>query len=310
MRRSALRDGRRRFLALGTGAGLGLLLGCGGGDSGSPNGPTASPTPSPPIGDGPWNHDLKMAWSGDGATFDSPSLFLKAGGVPSLARLADGRLLSAFQWFPDRSSPSWDRVATRQSLDGGGSWSDPQPVSIAGLPSSYQRPFDPTLVALPDGRVRIYFTSNPDGNPTGGDQNGFYSAIGSDGVNFTWEAGTRFWPGKSVVDCAALYWGGVFHLTAPAGSPTGGAYHAVAADGLTFTRLEDIASSEQENWTGNLLAVGSLLRFYGTANVKGMWFRESADGSAWTQPRYLGLNGGDPAVVQTLDGRFLAVFVS
>lgn len=295
---------------MGSGAGLGLLLSCGGADPGSPSGATASPTPPPTTGDGPWNHDLKMAWSTDGATFDSPGLFLKAAGVPSLARLADGRLLAAFQWFPDRGSPSWDRVATRQSLDGGGSWSDPQPIAVQGLPSTYQRPFDPTLVALPDGRVRIYFTSNPEGNPTGGDQNGFYSAIGSDGVNFTWEPGSRFWPGKSVVDCAALYWAGSFHLLAPAGSPSGGAYHAVAADGLSFTRLDDIAASEQENWTGNLLAVGPLLRFYGTASAKGMWFRESADGAAWTQPRYLGLNGGDPAVVETPGGRFPIVFVS
>ena len=113
-----------------------------------------------------------------------------------------------------------------------------------------------------------------------------------------------------MVDCAALYWDGSFHLTAPSGSPTGGAYHAVAPDGLSFTRLTDILSSEQENWTGNLLAVGSLLRFYGTATVRGMWFSESADGSAWTQPRYLGLNGGDPAVVQGPDGRYLIVFVS
>ena len=291
----------------------GGLIGCGSSDGP----PSATPRATPavagtPTGQGPWLNDLRIASSTDGRTFDSATLFQKSSGVPSLARLPDGRLLAAFQWFPDLSSPAWDRVAVKQSSDNGRTWSEPQAILVNGLPSSYTRPFDPTLVVLPDGRIRVYFTSNPEGQTqTASDKNGFYSAISTDGVSYTWEPGTRFWPGKSVVDCAAIYFDGRVHLMAPV-MGSAAAYHTASRDGLDLVRLDDVPSLEGENWTGNLLSFPGGLRFYGTSSMggRGMWYRESADGGAWTSPRYLGINGGDPAVVQASDGRYWIVFVS
>jgi len=58
-------------------------------------------------------------------------------------------------------------VAVKFSYDGGLSWAPPQPVVIDGLPANYQRPFDPTLTRLSDGRLRMYFSSSPGMPPPG-----------------------------------------------------------------------------------------------------------------------------------------------
>jgi hypothetical protein len=101
-----------------------------------------------------------------------------------------------------------------------------------------------------------------------------------------------------------LRWNGQWHLTAPIGAPQEGAYHAVSADGLTFTRVADIPSTATVNWTGNLVAVGSTLRFYGSP----LWYAATTDGATWGTPRSLGVTGGDPAVVEAEPGRWLIVY--
>ena len=79
-------------------------------------------------------------------------------GVPTLARLADGRLIAAHQHFPADFGADFDKVAIRISDNEGRTWTRPQVIQLTGLPDGMRFPFDPTLVALPDGRVRLYFT--------------------------------------------------------------------------------------------------------------------------------------------------------
>lgn len=49
-----------------------------------------------------------------------------------------------------------------------------------------------------------------------------------------------------------------------------------------------------------------MLRFYGTCN-QGVWYATSPDGSAWSPPFFVGIQGGDPAVVEAEPGRWLMV---
>jgi hypothetical protein len=51
-------------------------------------------------------------------------------------------------------------------------------------------PFDPTLVPLPDGRIRLYFTSIH-GRRLEEDIPAIYSAISADGIRYTFEPGRR-----------------------------------------------------------------------------------------------------------------------
>jgi hypothetical protein len=264
--------------------------------------------PQPPRG-GPWEHDLMARRGADGSQFDAEEIFQAAAGVPSVIRDGKGRLIAAFQWFPERPSPHFDRVAVRISTNGGQSWGKPEPIEIEGLPERYTRPFDPTLALLPDGRIRIYFSSNPTGRMSLDGNTATYSAISKDGVRYTFEPGARFAvPGRIVIDCAVLRLGDQWHYTAPIGRPEDGAYHAVSKDGLTFTRQAEIPSVEGVNWTGNLVAYEEGMRFYGGSR-RGLWWAFSRDGVQWSRPTFLSVRGGDPAVVAVSKGKYLLIYV-
>ncbi|MBX7223775.1 MAG: glycoside hydrolase [Blastocatellia bacterium] len=254
----------------------------------------------PPQNGGPWLQDLLISNSSDGSQFGQASLFTKAGGVPSVIRDAKGRLVAVFQWFPrDRElQAAFDRVGVQLSTDQGQSWSTPQAVQIQGFPADYMRPYDPTLTLLSDGRLRMYFTSGVNvGGP--GSLSAIYSAVSSDGITYQFEPGKRFGiENQGIFDCAALWLNGKCHLYTPL-TPNRGAYHAVSDDGLNFTRMSDIPSVGNVNWTGNLVEYGTGMRFYGTASGQGgIWWTTSTDGFTWTNPVFTGTSGGDPAVVQ------------
>ncbi len=108
---------------------------------------------------GPWDRNLEAWVTRDGRVEDGPACFVERAGVPTLARDRAGRLVAVFQWFPTDRPDSFDRVAVAFSADEGKSWSGPATLAFAGLPEGYERPYDPTLVLLADGRLRLYFTS-------------------------------------------------------------------------------------------------------------------------------------------------------
>jgi hypothetical protein len=177
-------------------------------------------------------------------------------GVPTVARLKDGRLIAAHQHFPADNDEDFDTVAMHFSADEGRTWTQPAVVRLNGLPEGMRFPFDPTLVPQPDGRVRLYFTSLK-GRRLEEDRPAIYSAISDDGLNFVFEPGLRFGiKNRPVIDCAVTLHVGVFHLFAPdngAGNDPGAprlepgersrdrvGYHATSLDGLEFTRQPDV----------------------------------------------------------------------
>jgi len=253
---------------------------------------------------GPWTQDLKIAVGADANRFGTPVTFVAQAGVVSMAKRANGQLIAVFQWFPFASPSAFDLVAASFSDDGGRTWTAPRSLTFTGLPAVYQRPFDPTVTVREDGSLRLYFTCSPSSGPNPPVNGGFCSATSTDGLSYSVEPGQRFYPGRSTVDCAVIRWNGQWHLTSPIGAPQEGAYHAVSADGLTFTRIADIPSAINLNWTGNLVTVGAALRFYGSP----LWYASTADGVTWSSPVSLGIQGGDPAVVEAEVGRWLIVF--
>jgi len=255
---------------------------------------------------GPWRNDQRIAVGGSATAFGPFAIWVRQAGVSSLARLSDGRLIGVFQWFPFDDLAAFDRVAVVFSSDSGRSWSVPRPIVVTGFPDTLQRPFDPTITVTERGQLRVYFTTGRtvNGQPTG--MLGFSSAISSDGVTYAWEPGMRFQPARSAVDPAVVRWNGAWHLVSPIGTPAEGAYHAVSADGLTFTRLEDIPGrSGVASFIGNLVVVGTALRFYGGSN-QGLWYTEFGTSRGWGAPTVLaGIGGGDPALVEAAPGRWV-----
>lgn len=263
-------------------------------------------------GSPPWEHPLKMAWSADGTHFGAVETFQDSAGVPSMIRWKGDTLACVFQWFRKPvNSLTWDRVAVKFSYDAGATWTGPQPIIVSGLPPNYQRPFDPALAVVSSGALRIYFSSS-DGMPSAGQEAviNTYSAVGSDGVHYTFEPNPRFdHPTTRVIDPAVIYFNDTWHYLAPAGAPQDGAFHATGNNGLDFVQQGNIASDNTHNWTGNFMvnAQGEL-RFYGSGEH--VWFNSSADGTAWQGYVNTTIAGGDPTVVRMSATKYLAIYTA
>lgn len=246
---------------------------------------------------GPWNSPLRYAISADGRNFVDRGIFQDSSGVPCVVRIGlTDTLVCVFQWFREpRNTPSWDRVAVKISSNLGATWTEPHPIKIKNLPPTYQRPFDPTLVATPQG-LRIYYSSTTE-PPHPGVRAATFSAIGSDGIDYLFEPQPRFQDSaKSVIDPAVIIHRGIYHLLAPKGAPQDGAFHAVSEDGLSFTRVQDLISDNTHNWTGNLMHdADSTLRFYGSGPK--IWFSTTNDMEYWGHYISTEIRGGDPSVV-------------
>jgi hypothetical protein len=278
---------------------------------------------------GPWQGDVNVTQAGADGVVTRLHTFERAG-VPTVARLKDGRLMAAFQNFPKDDQANFDKVAVSFSADEGRTWTTPVTMVITGMEQGLMRPFDPTLAPLPDGRVRMYFTSNrsprfEESTPA------IYSAISEDGLHYTFEPGVRFGvEGKVVIDCAVCLHQGVFHLFSPDnGTPaemreeqypgrprpsSGLGYHATSKDGLNFERVPDVKIEGASNlrWLGNVISDGTTMTFIGTGSATprrgGIWMATSKTGTAWTlmeSPPSIG--GADPGIVYLKDGASLVV---
>lgn len=273
----------------------------------------------PPDGQpGPWDNDVIVYRVTANLTATRLATFDRAG-VPTLARLKDGRLIAAHQHFPAADEAGFDKVAVRFSSDEGASWTPPQVIRLEGLAAGMRFPFDPTLVPLPDGRVRLYFTSRQQRQP---DVPAIYSAMSTDGVAYVVEPGVRFRiEGRPVIDCAVALHDGVFHVFAPDNgtqaapqpgqppppigerAPLGVGYHATSRDGLTFARAADVRIDGQRRWLGNAQSDGKTMTFFGTGG--GVWIGASTDGASWQVATTVPVMGADPGGVTARDGGWI-----
>ncbi len=284
---------------------------------GQPGQPGMAPGMMPPGGGpggpGPANGHLRLALLDDFAGEPTSRLFIQGAGVPSLARLGDGTIVAAYQWFPMGEPDSFDRVAVQFSYDDGVSWTLPESIVVEGFPEAYQRPFDPTLVELDDGTLRLYFTSGPAamlglrGGP--GPDTAIYRADSEDGLHYSFdpEAVWQNPDNQPTFDPAVVRVGDTWHLICP--RQPAGAYHATSVDGLLFHPAAEIPPARGQQWIGNLVAVGDTIRFYGGGPM-GLWYAEFAEGAGWSGPQAVGLPGGDPAVLPLDDGRLMLLFVN
>jgi hypothetical protein len=259
----------------------------------------------------PWTNPLMMAWSNDGISFGTSIVFQDSSGVPSAIKWKGDTLICVFQWARQPvGSSTWDKVAVKFSYDNGNTWTDPEPIAVNGLPSGYQRPFDPTLALLDDESIRIYFSSS-DGMPPAGQDSiiNTYSARGSDGIHYQFEPDPRVdHPSRRVIDPAVIRFNNSWHYESPKGAPQEGAFHYISPDGIQFSQVPDIPSDPAHNWTGNYLVNNaSDLRFYGTG-VQSVWFNSSPNGGTWSGYVYTNITGGDPTVVKVSPDNYLMIY--
>lgn len=266
---------------------------------------------------GPWAHRLLIATSADGLTWQRTNRILSdQADVPDALVTADGEVRVYYiTWCPESIS---NRVAVAASTDEGETWT----YRVTTLTSTDGRtmPFavDPTVEILDDGRYRMYFTAQiPPAQHAGS-----YSAISDDGYHFTLEPGVRFSPeGANALDVNVLRIGETWHYFA--GGQVAGNWHAVSADGLTFTAIEPFASGGVIMANGVPVAGG--YRYYGfvqtPASPRYIVSLFTENGETWTQEDGIRLemepSAGleaegvkDPAVVQLPSGNWLMIYVS
>ncbi len=279
----------------------------------------------------PWNRDLRIApvRSLEPLVFGESRLFLERGGVPCVIRDSKipGRLIAVFQWFPmgEDQRSSFDQVALRLSVDDGRTWGEPVTLKISGLDSGrFQRPMDPSIIQLPDGRFRLFFTSSERGRghfsqagdgPVGLGMPGIYSAISTDLKTFTFEEGRRSERANTpVVDPTVVLHAGTYYLLAhpelsqrsPYDIRQG--YFASSVDGYHFERRRNLGAASEGDFIGNLLSHAGRLYFFG-GGPRGIWSISSKEGREWSTPGGSNLQGGDPSVFADSAGRLWMVYV-
>lgn len=217
---------------------------------------------------GPWKTELTWLTSSEKSGFKvdpkSGELSVAQAGVPTLA-VVNGTLRAYFQWAPtdSRNLENFDHIGYSDFSDG--AWSFPKSITVDyDLRRPLNYPFDPTVVALPEGGFRLYFTSNNSEKRGLKSNLSIGSATSADGVNFAREPGDRLkLDGKRINDCAVIYFDGIWHLIAPNHDQPGVGYHATSNDGLTFERQEDLLQSGGA-WLGNMVERNGEVYFYGT----------------------------------------------
>ncbi len=150
---------------------------------------------------GPVNHSVYVTSSSDPNSFkNSDTAVFEKASVPDAVRLhttsgagAEGDILMYFPSFESFTGNGSEKIAYSRSTDNGSTWSERQPVTITGKTNAGAA-VDPSVVQLDDGRLRMYFfgSETTTGDPASVDGDHIiYSAISSDGVNFTVETGER-----------------------------------------------------------------------------------------------------------------------
>lgn len=255
---------------------------------------------------GPGNNQLIVKIS-DNEEFDSEGEVIVNGGhVPSLIE-AGGNIFMYFQWFPSDNKKWFDHIGVSVSKSTDLKWSEVRGVRFEGIPYDLQgrniRPMDPSPAALPNGKIRLYFTLEkvqPHDRIIGDSK--IYSAISDDGFNFLFEPGVRFKINEvDLRDPAIVFFKNKWHLYVPDQRRRGTGYHAISVDGLTFTREKNVEIDTSGDWLGGATVSGDTLYFFGT-----VWKGYSSDGINWTAERSRGL-GPDPGVIKLNNGLWLGV---
>jgi len=260
---------------------------------------------------GPWDHDV-LVYSVDTKGNQQQLSTFERAGVPTIGVMKDGRLIAAHQWFPEDDEDNFDKIAVLFSGDNGQTWTKPVAMEFEGLDPEARYPFDPTLVVLEDGRVRLYFTYMIGSRQFNEATPGIASAISQDGIHYVKEDGWRLQvEDEPVIDCSVCLFKNRWHLVSPFQSNNESkAYHAVSKDGLEFKRERDIEIDESFKWLGCMQVMDGKLTFFGSrqhgapppTSGRGIPVLTSTNGTRWRSAESLQVMGADPGVVELEDG--------
>jgi hypothetical protein len=194
------------------------------------------------LAQGPSTHSVYRATSTDGINFvKDPNLLFFPASVPGAIKDTNDKI---FIYYVYATQTSTEVLNVATSTDGE-HFTTPQLLNLTG--STVTKRVDPNPVLLPDGRIRLYYI-NLDPTPP----KDVHSAISTDGLNFTEEAGIRFTKSNITDPDVFLVNDSLWVMLVSKGSNL---VRATSTDGLTFT--------EDATFTWNNGAVCSTFLFPG-----------------------------------------------
>jgi hypothetical protein len=216
-----------------------------------------------------------------------------------------------------------DATVVAVSQDNGSTWVHKE-VTFTGLPSGARPPVDPASVLLPDGRIRLYYQAHSSATSF----MATYSAVSSDGLNFTVEAGVRYERTDQSVIAPAIFDCGLVHSLFSIEHGTGENLFATSTDGgVNFTTQANVwfpgnylvanGIAVQGGYRAYLFGGGltqgisapSLASAFSTDGLQ--WTLEAGDRLAFDPTSNLESDTvRDPAVTALLDGSYLMVYVT
>ncbi|MEK7441343.1 MAG: hypothetical protein AABZ78_11140 [Chloroflexota bacterium] len=280
-----------------------------------------NPDGKPQTGYGPWASRLMTALSNDGITFTRSNKILSdQADVPDIITMPNGEVRVYYIIMcPEEVR---NKIVVAVSKDNGATWVYKK-IKLNGVERVLQpSQVDPTVEFTTDNKIRLYFTSGPGNTGAGKPESPrSYSAISTDGYNFTLEDGVRFTvEGKEVLDPNVLLIGSTWHFFS--GGIPGSNYHATSTDGLNFKRTDDLSS-------GNFLMANGLkvdggYRYYGFVQKAGITTYITAlfstDGVTWkpetwkfevdTKSNFESVEVKDVSVTRLSNGQYLMVYAT
>lgn len=258
------------------------------------------------IAQGPWDNDIRIAFSNDGTTFGSSSFLLDSADVPSIAVLDDSSLIATFQWFAGQGNQA-GKVATITSNNNGTTWSNPTLANFINKPSGYIKPVDPTIINIGGGMMRMYFSMGK--NIITDSTLDVFSATSTDGINFTFDTTiAAFSDSIEIIEPAVDNINGTWHCVYAIGHPWLGATHASSPNGSMFNYAPHINSDTAHSWIGNFLNNGSNTRFYGSTPNE-IWWASTTNGNTYGPYNATNIKGVNPAVAKLPDSTFVMIYI-
>lgn len=251
---------------------------------------------------GPYHDKISYATSTDLLSWKDFGITLaEHASVPDVL-LRDGTL---YLYFVDTTTDGKpEQIGLMKSTDNGTTWSEREFVAIKGEGVANIVPVDPAPFLLPNNQIRIYYfdIAGPK-DVSSKSKFKIYSAISTDGLNFTQESGIRY-EEEGVLDPDVIKVGDVWRLYV--GNPEGQkVISAISTDGLNFTR-EGVAYEGSS--VPNVIYEGGKYYLY----TAGIQIATSTDGKTFTKTSSsFTIKGGltaDPGVVKLGSNNYLMVY--
>lgn len=265
---------------------------------------------------------LRVARSENGLTFvDTGQVFLKHAAAPDVVVLKNGDVLAVFDYAKASDPDEATFLALSRSSDGGQTWSPAKRIHFAGAKGRATAARHGDLLQMPDGRLRLYFTSAIErrrGRKSSrmGRLAVVRAAERRDGFNF------RFDPRVKVRIAATgdvhpmsvwtqrqlhLYVADIGGQTSRSASAATRIRHLVSGDGRVFSRLHS-AYVRDADFTGTIVPVDDGFRAYASSSA-GVISLLSKDGRRWRREEGIRIpTGWDPAVAGLTDGSYVMLY--